>query len=83
MTNYQKGANKERKIVNQARSEGKIAFRSAGSHSPIDVCVIDTQKRIIKLIQSKAYKLSDNAISKLYESNRGLNGDYKVIFEVN
>ena len=40
-TMYQKGADRERKIVNRAREKGHIAFRSAGSHSPIDVCIID------------------------------------------
>ena len=44
--NYLKGVRKERKIVNIARNEGKLAFRSAGSHSPIDVFILD--KKVFK-----------------------------------
>ena len=32
MTNYEKGARFEREIVNRARKEGKLSWRSAGSH---------------------------------------------------
>ena len=51
--NYQKGARYERKLVNEAKAEGNIAFRSAGSHSPIDVCVVNSKDREIRLIQAK------------------------------
>jgi len=54
--NYVKGVRFERKLVNQARAEGLIAFRSAGSHSPIDVVIIDKFKRKIDLIQCKKAK---------------------------
>lgn len=53
---YKKGVRFEREIVNNARKEGKIAFRSAGSHSPFDVCVIDPESRCIQLIQCKVGK---------------------------
>ena len=49
--NYLKGVRKERKLVNDARAQGFLAFRSAGSHSPIDVVIIDPEHETIKLVQ--------------------------------
>ena len=40
--------------MREAKADGKIAFRSAGSHSPFDVCIIDLDNRIIELSQLKA-----------------------------
>lgn len=82
MKAYQKGRRKEYKIVNHLKSLGMVAFRSAGSHSPIDVIAIDPHLKIIKLVQSKAYAMSSNAISKLVEDNKGFNGTFEVTFEV-
>lgn len=67
MTNYQKGVKLERKLVNQARKEGKIAFRSAGSHSPIDVVIIDIESLTIELIQCKKGKLSKKEEQSIIE----------------
>lgn len=50
---YIKGVRFEREVVNNARKRGDIAFRSAGSHSPIDVVVIDEQVKTIYFIQCK------------------------------
>jgi Holliday junction resolvase len=77
--NYQKGVRKERKIVNAARAEGKIAFRSAGSHSPIDVCIIDLEAKTIQLIQSKPDGYKGEKLVQQYESLKGL---WEVTFEV-
>lgn len=77
-TNYQKGARKERAIVNKARGEGKLSFRSAGSHSPIDVIIVDKLCKVIKLIQSKPNSMSNNAKKKLLDSLSYLNGVYRV-----
>lgn len=80
---YRKGADYERKIVKAAREDGKLAFRSAGSHSPIDVVIISNDDRTIKLIQAKAGKsMSDKAKARLRESLGYLNGTYEVMFEV-
>ena len=80
---YRKGADYERKIVKGAREDGKLAFRSAGSHSPIDVCVIDSKKRTITLIQAKAGKsLGASARQKLVEKYKFLNGTYEIEFKV-
>lgn len=54
--NYLKGVRLERKIVSDAKRRGCIAFRSAGSHSPIDVIIINPNKNSIKFIQCKSGK---------------------------
>lgn len=79
-TNYQRGANKERRIVNAAREKGYLAFRSAGSHSPIDVFILKPKTFEIILIQSKLYnkKMSNNAKDKLVGSIKQFEGIYKV-----
>lgn len=84
--NYKRGAEKERKIVRKARSEGKIAFRSAGSHSPIDLAIIDHQSKEIKLVQCKhSIKLKGgiepNLKKKLEDEWSFLDGIYSVRFE--
>jgi len=80
--NYVKGRKKEYKIVNQEKAKGNIAFRSAGSHSPIDVISIDTQKKIIRLIQCKPDNLNCHQAQKLREKNKDLNGKFWVKFSV-
>ena len=37
MTNYDKGANFERRVMKHLRSQGFRVHRTAGSHTPIDV----------------------------------------------
>ena len=59
--NYENGVRFERKVVNKARDLGLIAFRSAGSHSPFDVVIIDKSNRIINLIQCKKAKSYDKS----------------------
>ena len=54
--NYIKGKVYEQKLVREAKLRGFIAFRSAGSHSPIDVVIIDHKKAIIRFIQCKTGK---------------------------
>lgn len=85
-TNYIRGANKERKIVNEAKALGKIAFRSAGSHSPIDCMTIDYTSKVIELIQCKSTKKLRGGIEpslkkKLEEQYKFLNGTYTVLFK--
>ena len=51
---YKKGRRKEYKICEDLRKLGfDIVFRSAGSHSPIDVIAINKSLKVIKFIQSK------------------------------
>jgi len=82
MTNYQKGARKERKFVNEARARGHVSFRSAGSHSPIDVIDIDFENRLILLIQCKPDSYPESQTNKLLQDNKHLNGAYFVEFLV-
>ena len=77
-----KGYRKERKIVNTARAKGCLAFRSAGSHSPIDVVVINKEQRKIEFIQCKAGELSGTELEKIISSMEGLDGTYTVSFFV-
>ena len=80
--NYIKGVRKERKIVNEAREQGLISFRSAGSHSPIDVVIINDKSKIIRLIQCKPESMSNAARLRLMEQLGKLNGVYQVWTEV-
>lgn len=76
---YLKGVRLERAIVNKAKAKGLISFRSAGSHSPIDVVVIaKNQKRII-FVQGKANKSHKVNAKKVQEFNK-LNGTYYANF---
>lgn len=80
--NYRKGANKERKIVNEFRAKDCVAFRSAGSHSPIDVCVIDSKNKIIKLIQAKMGYVSPKERGEILDQGKELDGTYDVKFQL-
>lgn len=81
-TNYQRGAQKERRIMNRFRDKGQIAFRSAGSHSPIDIIAIDTEHKVITLIQSKLGKRISGKERAEVLSHKDIEGDYKVIFQL-
>lgn len=80
--NYLKGVRKERTIVNAARLKGHISFRSAGSHSPIDVIIIDRKEMKIHLIQCKPETMSENQKDKLRQSMQILNNPFLVDFMV-
>ena len=79
--NYIKGVAKERQLVNYAKSQGCIAFRSAGSHSPIDVVIIDQKKAIIRFIQCKTGKYSEKEKKRADEGFNPLRQPYQVFFE--
>lgn len=80
--NYQKGRNKEYKIVNSLKSKGYLAQRTAGSHSPIDVLGINVVGKEIYLIQAKPDSMSDKEKNKIKKENEALNGFYLVSFQV-
>lgn len=80
--NYIKGVRKERKYVNLARDKGYISFRSAGSHSPIDVIIIDKERKIIELIQCKPDSMSENKKNEIVSAHTELNGTFQVSFKV-
>ena len=81
---YQKGYRLERQLVNEARKQGLIAARTAGSHSPFDVVIIDPNNHTIRFIQAKAKKLSQNALERLRQRlDLGQwDGEYLVKFEL-
>ena len=68
--------------MNEAKARGCVAFRSAGSHSPIDVVEIDYNSKVIRLIQCKPESMSENAKEKIYQENAKLEGTYLVCFDV-
>ena len=80
--NYEKGADKERRIMNKFRDKGMLSFRSAGSHSPIDVFALDIENKTIWLIQSKPKSMSDNAKQKIYDEIKKYMGEYLVVVGV-
>ena len=81
--NYQKGAQREYRIVRKLREAGyHIVQRTAGSHSPFDVIAIDRTFKEIKLIQSKPKSLSENKKKELEKEHDWLNGIFKVDFYV-
>lgn len=79
---YEKGIRKERKIVNEARAKGKIAFRSAGSHSKVDVCIIDIYHKTIEFIQCKPDDMSANKKQQLLNELHELNDVFECSFNV-
>ena len=86
-TNYQRGADRERRILNSFKDKGWIALRSAGSNSPIDVVCIDVKRNQIKLIQSKMRnhgkdRLCEPERKRLEEEGEEFNGLFSVEFEV-
>jgi Holliday junction resolvase len=76
---YKYGVDYERKLVKKAKERGLIAFRSAGSHSPIDVVIIDQANMKVWLLQCK-YGRSYTEADKKKELDKllYLNGFYKV-----
>lgn len=78
--NYRRGADKERRLVNDFKALGMLAFRSAGSHSPIDVFALDPKEKKIYLVQCKTYKarMSEKAKNAILEPLKAYIGDYSV-----
>lgn len=81
--NYIKGRRKEYKTIDQLRKIGcEVVFRSAGSHSAVDVVGIDLLRRKVFFIQCKPESMSDDKKRGLEESLKLLNGDFTVSFAV-
>ena len=53
---YQRGASRERALVNKLRNSGFIACRSAGSHSYFDVWSYNKKTGEVRLYQLKSRK---------------------------
>jgi Holliday junction resolvase len=80
--NYIKGRRKEYKVVNEAKAKGCLAFRSAGSHSPIDVAIISPIEGRIWLVQCKSDNMPESEKKRLERTHKDLNGTFDVTFEV-
>lgn len=78
---YEKGADKERRIVNRARAAGCLAFRSARSLTAIDVFILNEKLQTITLVQSKI-GMSENEKKNLENSLKHYEGIYQVIVRV-
>ncbi|MAH51797.1 hypothetical protein CMI37_38630 [Candidatus Pacearchaeota archaeon] len=77
--NYEKGIRYEREIVNQAKEEGYTAFRTAGSKSPVDVCIVDDKGKRIYLIQCKVTKRSQKKLKETFDK---IETGYRIIWKV-
>lgn len=81
--NYLRGRSKEYRIIDKLRKEGyDIVFRSAGSHSKIDVIAIRQSDKRIKFVQSKPKSMSENARKKIADELNWLNCEFIAEFEV-
>lgn len=81
--NYVNGRRKEYKVMHQLKQAGcDIVFRSAGSHSEIDVIGIDIKRLRIFAIQCKPKSLSANKRDEIVQRNTLLNNNYLMTFEV-
>ena len=77
--NYLKGVRFERKIMNNARNEGLLSFRTAGSHSPIDVVIINEKFKRIELIQCKHTKCNNKKLKSKFERSNIYRVDWIVM----
>ena len=80
--NYIKGRRKEYKVMNKLKARGMIAFRSAGSHSIIDVVGIDIKNQNIELIQCKPDNIREKEKKEIELMNVALNTLFTVSFKV-
>ena len=81
--NYVNGRRKEYKVMEQLRKIGcDIVFRSAGSHSAIDVIGIHRKMGHIICIQCKPKSMSDKKKDEIFGVNNWLNGVFTSTFEV-
>ena len=84
--NYISGRRREYKIINDAKAdalktgENIITIRAAGSHSPIDLVLIYLDRKIIKFIQVKDYKVYGKEKAEL-EKLKDFSDEYFVEFK--
>lgn len=87
MSKVRNGADYERKIVNEAREKGLIAYRCAASKSgkraKIDVTIIDDANHTITLLQcKKGSSYTDGEKRRITDTHKFLNGTYVMEFKV-
>ena len=86
---YQQGRRKEYKLCEDLKKNGfDIVFRSAGSHSPIDIVAINQLTKVIKFVQSKrTISKTMNEVDlklkkKIEREYQSLNNVFRCEFEV-
>jgi len=79
--NYIKGRRREYQLINQAKSEGKKAYRFAGSHGDFDLVIINPKELKIDFIQVKDKKLYGKEKEELKKLSN-LDNEYLVRFWV-
>ena len=75
-----KGAKFERELINQARKDKHIAFRS-GNNSPINVSIINPDEKKIKFIKCKN-GISEAECKKIEKKFSKLRGFYWIDFKI-
>lgn len=81
--NYVNGRAREYRMIKELKRLGyDIVFRSAGSHSPIDVIAISKQNKRIVFLQSKPKKFSKKKAKEISNSLDWLNDEFMVEFNL-
>lgn len=80
--NYRRGRDKEYRLKWKYEKLGYMCYRSAGSHSPIDLTCIHKNKKEILLIQSKPRNFSRRLQEALMIENNYLNDEFICKFMV-
>lgn len=75
---YQRSVKRERELVNEYRSRGYYAARSAGSKSPWDVWAVNPTTGDVRLIQVKTHKGGRGMVSKCTAHYPGDISEYLV-----
>ena len=78
--NYNKGRKFEYQVAKEYRAMGYISFRTAGSHSPVDVIAIHPKKKKMFLVQCKHGKIYKPEIARILADTKQLNGTFEVDF---
>ena len=83
MSNYINGRAREYRMIKELKRIGyDIVFRSAGSHSAIDVIAISRKDKKIILLQSKPKKFSKVKTKEITNSLDWLNDEFMVEFHL-
>ena len=71
----------EWEVVKSCRKNGWIAFRSAGSHSIVDVVAIDPKDMTVRLFQCKNKKMRQSEVNREVNKikSNGLHTCYKTM----
>lgn len=80
-SHYIKGRKFEYKIVHDEQPDNGFIVRSAGSHSPYDVIVVDKDKKLVKCIQAKVISTTSEIFKGVVsEEIKETVENYKIFF---